>query len=68
MIILLLFSLLAPQAQIDRQKLKQQAQQLCDESVNGNYDRAADLTYPKLIRLMGGPIAITGNQAARFVP
>ena len=62
MIILLLLCLLAssyqtkPRAvdQIDREKLKQQAQELSDAVVSGNYARAADLTFPKLVKLMGG--------------
>lgn len=58
MIILLLLCLLAPSYQqpktIDRERLKQQAQELSDAMVNGNYARAADLTYPKLVRLIGG--------------
>ena len=60
MIILLVLCLLAPNYQqpkargIDNQKLKQQAQELTDAMVNGNYARAVDLTYPKLVRLIGG--------------
>lgn len=60
MIILLLLCLLVSPLQqtkagaIDREKLKQQAQELSDAMVNGNYARAADLTFPKLVRLIGG--------------
>lgn len=63
MIFLLLLCLLVPPYQqtkarsvdqIDREKLKQQAQELSDAVVGGNYTRAADLTFPKLVELMGG--------------
>lgn len=42
------------QTEVNLQKLKQQAQELGDAMISGNYDRAADLTYPELIKLMGG--------------
>ena len=42
------------QPQVNTEKLKQQAQELSDAVVNGDYPRAVDLTYPKLVRLMGG--------------
>lgn len=66
MIILILVSLLIPQTtknvayqqpaqtQINHENLKQQAQELSDAVVKGDFARAADLTYPKLVRLMGG--------------
>ena len=63
MIILLLLCLLAPSSQqpktrpveqADRERLKQQAQELSDAVMSGNYARAADLTFPKLVTLMGG--------------
>lgn len=42
------------ETEVNKQNLKQQAQELTDAMVNGNFARAADLTYPKLISLMGG--------------
>ena len=63
MIILILLCLFAPSFQqpntsaaqgANRERLKEQAQELSDAVINGNYARAADLTYPKLVRLMGG--------------
>ena len=42
------------QKAIDHKKLKLQAQELCDATLKGDFGRAADLTYPKLIQLMGG--------------
>ena len=42
------------QKEVDREKLKLQAQELADAIIKGDYARAADLTYPKLVRLMGG--------------
>lgn len=36
------------------ERIKQQAQELCDAMLTANFDKAADLTYPKLIELMGG--------------
>lgn len=44
----------AAQSEVDLEKLKQQAQELSDAMINGNFNRAADLTFPTLIRLMGG--------------
>ena len=42
------------QPQVNTENLKRQAQELSDAVVKADYARAADLTYPKLIRLMGG--------------
>lgn len=54
MILLILVLLIAPQAQVNTEKLKQQAQQLSDAVVKGDFAGATDLTYPKLVRLLGG--------------
>src|SRR5262245_11628491 len=44
----------AAQTQVDVQQLKQQAQELSDAMINDDYERAADLTYPELVKVMGG--------------
>lgn len=36
------------------ERIKQQAQELCDAMLSANFAKAAELTYPKLIDLMGG--------------
>ena len=41
-------------AQTDAERLKLQGQELCDAMLRGDYAKAVDLTYPKLIQLMGG--------------
>ena len=43
-----------PQTEVNQEKLKQQAQELSDAVLNSNFARAADLTFPKLVRLLGG--------------
>jgi hypothetical protein len=40
--------------QVSTEKLKAQAQELNDAMISGNYDRAIDLMYPKLVELAGG--------------
>ena len=46
----------APQTSgtINKERIKQQAQELCDAMLKGDFDKAAELTHPKLIELMGG--------------
>lgn len=39
---------------VDHEIIKRQAQELSDAMIKGDYNKAADLTYPKLIELMGG--------------
>jgi hypothetical protein len=38
----------------DHHSLKRQAQELCDAALKDDYTRQVDLTYPKLVELMGG--------------
>lgn len=40
--------------EIDRAKLKTQAEELNEAFVGGNFDKVADLTYPGLVRRIGG--------------
>jgi hypothetical protein len=40
--------------QVNTEKLKAQAQELNDAMIGGNYDRAVDLMYPKLVEMAGG--------------
>ena len=40
--------------QIKKNRLKDQAQQLCDAVLAADYNTVANLTYPKLIEVMGG--------------
>ena len=56
LLILILIAFMSPAAQqsVDTEKLKSQSQELSDATLSGNYTRAADLTFPKLVRLMGG--------------
>ena len=42
------------QKSVNLQKLKSQAQELSDVTLKGDYARAADLTYPKLVEFLGG--------------
>ena len=42
------------QTQVDHQRIKLQAQELVDAMMKGNNERAADLTHPKLVEMMGG--------------
>lgn len=42
------------QYNLNTENLKRQAQELSDSMLNGNYERAADLTFPKLVQLIGG--------------
>jgi hypothetical protein len=44
----------ADSTQINTEKLKAQAQELADAMIAGNYERAIDLMYPKLVELSGG--------------
>lgn len=39
---------------IDHQRIKLQAQELVDSMIKGNHERAAELTHPKLVEMMGG--------------
>jgi len=39
---------------VDHEIIKHQAQELSDAMIKGDYNKAADLTYPKLVELMGG--------------
>ena len=39
---------------VSNERIKQQAQELCDAMINANFEKAVELTYPKLIELMGG--------------
>lgn len=39
---------------VDNEVIKRQAQDLSDAMIAGDYNKAADLTYPKLVDLMGG--------------
>lgn len=41
--------------QTKKDRLKRQPQQLCDAALAADYNTVADLTYPKLIEVMGGP-------------
>ncbi len=41
-------------AQIDKSRVKKQAQEIGDAFVAGNFERMADLTYPDLVKLLGG--------------
>lgn len=43
-----------PQKNVDTEKLKLLAQELGDAMISGDHARAADLTYPKLVSLVGG--------------
>jgi hypothetical protein len=42
------------ETKIDHQRVKLQAQELVDAMMKGNFERASDLTHPKLVELMGG--------------
>ena len=64
MIVILLFvALLSPNTQrnVDTARLKLQAQELSDATLNGDYARAADLTFPKLVTLLGGRAKYIAN-------
>ena len=39
---------------VDHEIIKRQAQELSDAMIKGDYNKAADLTHPKLVDLMGG--------------
>ena len=39
---------------VDHEIIKRQAQELSEAMIKGDYNKAADLTYPKLVELMGG--------------
>jgi hypothetical protein len=41
-------------AQVDKSRVKKQAQELADAFVAGNFEKMADLTYPALVELIGG--------------
>lgn len=41
-------------AQVDKSRVKKQAQELADAFVAGNFEKMADLTYPALVELLGG--------------
>lgn len=41
-------------AQIDKSRVKKQAQEIADALIAGNYEKMADLTYPALVELLGG--------------
>ena len=40
--------------QVDKSRLKKQAQELADAFVAGNFERMADLTHPALVEMIGG--------------
>ena len=56
------------------ERIKQQAQELCDAMLSADYDKAVKLTYPKLVELMGGRTnfiaavrnAMSQTQSAQF--
>lgn len=41
-------------AQINKSRVKKQAQEMADALIAGNYEKMADLTYPALVELLGG--------------
>lgn len=41
-------------AQVDKGRVKKQAQEIADAFVAGNFEKMADLTYPDLVELLGG--------------
>ena len=41
-------------AQVDKSRVKKQAQELADAFVAGNFEKMADLTHPALVELIGG--------------
>jgi hypothetical protein len=41
-------------AQIDKSRVKKQAQAMADAMIAGNFEKMADLTYPDLVELLGG--------------
>src|SRR5262245_19305870 len=47
-------------------KAREQANQLSEAMLSGNYERAADLTYPKLVELIGGRTKYVGVLETQF--
>src|SRR4030095_9463620 len=51
---------------VDREAIKRQAQELSDAMIKGDYNKAADLTYPKLVELMGGRAQLISQTEKAF--
>ena len=49
---------------LDHENIKRQAQELCDATIKGDFNRVADLTYPKLIEIFGGREALISQAKA----
>jgi hypothetical protein len=41
-------------AQVDKSRVKKQAQEMTDAFVAGNFEKMVDLTYPDLVEILGG--------------